>query len=75
MAIGPESILSAILLLTSAYLLWVLLRHRQRSSFDGQSNEAIYDGRAREPGTLLEPDDVALEQMGRLLDWGAEQEE
>ena len=71
MAIGPESILSAILVLTSALLIWVILRFRQRRSFGDQS----YDGKAREPANLLEPDDAALEQMSRLLDWDTEQEE
>jgi len=70
-----ESVASFILVLTSAALVWGILRLRQRRAISGKFNEGTYTGRARKPEELIEPDDDALEHMGELLDWHGHSEE
>ena len=75
MAEQTESILAVILLSSSAYLIWQILRFRQRRAIFNSIGEAKYDGKARNPDSLLNPDDNTLNEMGRLLGWEEGSEE
>tara|TARA_B100000029_G_C17301597_1_gene860883 strand:+ start:580 stop:813 length:234 start_codon:yes stop_codon:yes gene_type:complete len=62
-----EILLTIILVSTSAYLIWAILRIRQRRlDFSADSgNEHI--GEAKEPHLLMEPTSDALDEMDSLL--------
>jgi hypothetical protein len=62
-----ELSVNLILLLTAGALIWLFLGLRQRRRVSEEGIDGHYSGAAKDPESLMEPDDEALEEMGDLL--------
>jgi len=59
----------SLLLLSSSLLVWIIFRYRaKRASMAGVIGSVGYSGAARNPDSLVEPNEEALEQMEKLID-------
>ncbi len=57
-----------ILISITGFLIWTILSIRQRRIMELSSGESNYIGNAKDPSTLIEPDDEALENLAELLE-------
>ncbi|MBR79830.1 MAG: hypothetical protein CMA88_03485 [Euryarchaeota archaeon] len=62
-----EVLLTFILVSTSAYLIWTILKIRQRRLDFSADSEKEHIGEAKEPNLLMEPTSDALDEMDNLL--------
>ena len=62
-----EPVANLLLIGTAGGLIWLLLRLRQRRRASERDIDGHYSGAAKDPGSLMEPDDEALEEMEDLL--------
>ena len=62
-----EPAANLLLIGTAGGLIWLLLRLRQRRRASERGIDGHYSGAAKDPGSLMEPDDEALEEMEDLL--------
>tara|TARA_Y100000588_G_scaffold91295_1_gene98536 strand:+ start:7284 stop:7517 length:234 start_codon:yes stop_codon:yes gene_type:complete len=62
-----EMLLTFILISTSAYLIWTILRIRQRRLKHSADSGNEHIGEAKDPQLLMEPTPDALNEMEKLL--------
>jgi hypothetical protein len=67
MAVFTEIAVNLLFLLTAGALIWLFLRLRQRRRVSEEGIDGHYSGAAKDPESLMEPDDEALEEMEDLL--------
>ncbi len=69
MAVFAELIVTLTLICSAGALIWLLLRVRERRRLvaEGYFVEQ-YSGAAKNPESLMDPDEKALEEMGDLLE-------
>ena len=66
---GLSDILATLVMIAiSGYLVWTILRIRQRRMKFAAEGGDDYSGDAKEPEALTTPDDEALEDMDNLLE-------
>tara|TARA_A100001037_G_scaffold170207_1_gene152865 strand:- start:1267 stop:1503 length:237 start_codon:yes stop_codon:yes gene_type:complete len=66
---GLTDILATLVMIAiSGYLVWTILRIRQRRMKFAAEGGDDYSGEAKEPEALTTPDDEALEDMDNLLE-------
>ena len=57
-----------VLLLTSFLLIWYIFRLREKRKIGDPELKYEYDGRARNPHSLIDPDELALKELDRLIE-------
>ena len=75
MAVDSQTIAAVLLSLSAAGLIWYILRLRQRRRSDILEVEEEYSGQAKNPQSLMIPDEDALAELDRLLESSIESEE
>ena len=75
MAVDSQTIAAVLLSLSAAGLIWYILRLRQRRRSDIIEVEEEYSGQAKNPHSLMIPDEDALAELDRLLESSIESEE
>ena len=66
---GLSDILATLVMIAiSGYLVWTILRIRQRRMKFAAEGGDDYSGEAKEPEALITPDEEALEDMDNLLE-------
>tara|TARA_B100001113_G_scaffold332950_1_gene310367 strand:- start:1192 stop:1413 length:222 start_codon:yes stop_codon:yes gene_type:complete len=68
MAVSAEFAAQMILLLTSFLLIWYIFRLRGKRMIKVPELKYEYDGRARNPHSLMNPDELALKELDRLIE-------
>ncbi|MDP6885708.1 MAG: hypothetical protein QGI58_02350 [Candidatus Thalassarchaeaceae archaeon] len=75
MAVDSQTIAAVLLSLSAVGLIWYILRLRQRRRSDIIEVEEEYSGQAKNPQSLMIPDEDALAELDRLLESSLESEE
>jgi hypothetical protein len=75
MDVDSQTIAAVLLSLSAVGLIWYILRLRQRRRSDIIEVEEEYSGQAKNPQSLMIPDEDALAELDRLLESSLESEE
>ena len=65
--VDTQTILAMILSISAGLMIWFILRLRQNRRMNILEDLEEYSGMAKNPETLMDPDDEALDELDRLL--------
>ncbi len=68
MDISIETTVQLILVSSAFFLIWFIFRLRTKDNFHDSELTYEYDGKARNPSLLMDPDELALKELDRLIE-------
>ena len=73
--VDTQTILTVLLTISAGLMIWYILGLRQKRRLNNSDGSKDYNGFARNPEKLMQPDEEALEELGRLMskEFGSEE--